>query len=102
MTKRSVKERHLQQQKHRYVRWRDRIKPPYTCPICFHPSSIRVKKQKIKRVEESNNKKEFFLEFEFTVWCERGCFKTTITHSSTIYEPVDAYCEALDQIRVSA
>lgn len=102
MTKRSVKERYQNEQRNRSTLWRRRIKPPYDCSFCGQPHAIWVKCEKIESVETNGEEKRFFFQYKFTVWCQYGCFKKSFTRRSTIYKPVDAYCEAVDQLRKEA
>jgi len=74
------------------------MKPPYDCPFCGKPRAIWIRCEKVESAEEVEGKKRFFLQYEFIVWCQYGCFKTSFTRQSTIYKPVDAYCEAVDEL----
>lgn len=98
MGKLSTEKMNLDESFMRQKRWRDKIKPPYLCPVCSNERTVHVKKEKLLQTIEVGGKKKTISEYRFHIYCQRGCFRTSFTYSSEVYEPVDVYCNLVDNI----
>ena len=98
MGKASTEKMNLDESFMRQKRWRDRIKPPYLCPVCSNERTVHVKKENLLQITETDGKKKTVLKYRFYIYCQRGCFHTSFTYNSELYEPVDAYCNLVDNI----
>jgi len=98
MVKKSLHQVNLEEAFLRQSRWRNRLKPPYLCPVCFIERAVHVKKEKLLQTIETDGRKETITEYKFLIYCQYGCFRTIFTYSSELSEPVDAYCALVDNI----
>jgi len=98
MAKKSLHQVNLEEAFLRQSRWRNRLKSPYRCPVCFLERAVHVKKEKLKRITEADGRKKFITEYKFHIYCQHGCFRTSFTYTSELSEPVDAYCDLIDNI----
>ena len=98
MGKRSLQKIELDDYFRRLKKWRDRLKPPYLCPICFLERAVHVKKEEITKILTIDGQKKFIQAFKFEVYCQYGCFRKSFSYESSLYDPVDVYCEVVDTI----
>ena len=98
MAKKSLHQVNLEESFLRQNRWRKRLKSPYICPVCFIERAVHVKKEVLHQVIETDGRKQFITKYKFRIYCQHGCFRTSFTYSSALYEPVDVYCTTVDNI----
>jgi len=75
---------------------KQRLKPPYRCPICFRERAVQVKKETNQKFIIVDEKRKLLFEVVFNLSCQHGCFNMILTYNSRLREPVDAYCDVVD------
>lgn len=75
-------------------RRRDKLKAPYTCPICCQEHAVSLFGQESHRdpSEWGRGTKTFIFA------CKNGCFTKTIELNSLNYEPIDGYNKVVDEL----
>lgn len=92
--KKSLQEVELHDFIRRHTAWRNKLKPPFLCPICCQEETVRVTKTEISIKVEN----KYLYGNIFRLWCEKGCFDVEVKFDSLCYEYVDAYCKVVDKI----
>lgn len=73
----------------------NKLKPPYDCPKCSRPKSLKVK---ITETNYSNFDNRKVMSNKYEVTCKHGCLNDTITLPNA-YTELDAYHKILDKLR---